>query len=83
MYFADGKALEAVRSLGIDVEDGAAFEQYMGEELDWSQYKDVMGHDAHEGARTKGGQVAFVLVLERALGCVLEGNSEALIKAAK
>ena len=81
-WFADGKSLDAMRQLGVDVQDAEELKQLMSEEVDWSKYKDVMKHDATSGIESKGAQVAFVLVLERALGCALEGKVSELVKAA-
>jgi len=83
-WFADRKSLDAVRTLfsGTEVGDAEGLRGVMEESLDWGQLTDVMGSDATGGVESVGARVAFVLVLERALGCVLEGKGDELVKAA-
>ncbi|KIY02368.1 uncharacterized protein Z520_02506 [Fonsecaea multimorphosa CBS 102226] len=90
--FADSKAMDAVRRIGVPVDDAEALRNLLVNELDWDQIRGHMGLQQsrldeapaelvtdQKEARV---QVAFVLALERALGCVLEGKVAELRTAA-
>jgi len=87
--YADSKALEAVKEIGIDVKDAEDFQSAIEGLIDWSWVGDM---GLQERKVSKGElvgedmemqvQAEFVVALERALGCVLEGKVAELRKAA-
>jgi hypothetical protein len=87
--FIDGKAKEALGDLGIKVADADELQGMIEKEVDWSKVGDM---GLNERALAKGElsgeemdvqvQSEFVVLVERALGCVLEGKVGDLRKAA-
>lgn len=76
--YADSKALEAVREIGIDVHDAEELQSTIEEGADWRWVGDMglqgdAGGEEDMEMETRV-QAEFVVVLERALGCVLEGK---------
>lgn len=84
--YADSKALEAVREVGIDVEDAEELQGAIEEGVDWSLVGDMGLQGGSKGEKDTEMetrvQAEFVVVLERALGCVLEGKVVELRRAA-
>ncbi|RVX66827.1 hypothetical protein B0A52_09557 [Exophiala mesophila] len=89
--FADQKALDALRQIGVPVKDADDLQSAIEREVDWT----LVGDMGLTGSDSKGSQIElsgeaeetqvqaeFVIVLERAIGCVLEGKVEELNKAA-
>lgn len=87
--YADGKALECLREIGIDVEDADELQNGIESLVDWERVGDMglqervlsKGELAGEEMETQV-QAEFVVALERAVGCVLEGKVEEFRKAA-
>jgi len=87
--YADSKALEAVREIGIDVKDAEDLQNAIEGLIDWNLVGDLglqerevskgqlVGEDMEMQVQTE-----YVVALERALGCVLEGKVAELRKAA-
>lgn len=84
--FADGKALEAVRDMGmVGVEDAAGLRDLVEEVVEEMGEKlGDMGLEGWENGLSKEQRlrIAFVVVLERAIGASLEGNAGEVRKAA-
>ncbi|KAK5044593.1 hypothetical protein LTR84_010607 [Exophiala bonariae] len=87
--YADGKAIDSLRQIGIEVEDAEDLQSAIEREVDWTQVKDMGLHERDLSKQQLVGemeetqmQAEFVVVLERAIGCVLEGKVEELKKAA-
>lgn len=80
--FADGRSLEALRKLGIAVEDADEVQEMVERFVDWATVG-AMGLDKAEGMDMEQQvQVEYVVLLERAVGAALEGKVEEVRKAA-
>ena len=87
--FVDGKAKEALEEVGIKTKDADELQNMIESEVDWSKIGDM---GLNERGISKGElsgeemevqvQAEFVVLVERALGCVLQGNVAELKKAA-
>jgi hypothetical protein len=87
--YVDDKSLEALREIGIPVSDAEDLQSALEREVDWDKVGDM---GLHERDLSKGQlvgeqeetqiQAEFVVALERALGCVLEGKVQELRNAA-
>ena len=87
--YADAKAIDSLRQIGIEVEDAEDLQSAIERDVDWSQVKDMGLHERDLSKQQLVGeaeetqtQAEFVVVLERAIGCVLEGKVDGLRKAA-
>ncbi|KIV93819.1 hypothetical protein PV10_05005 [Exophiala mesophila] len=89
--FADDKALDALRQIGVPVKDADDLQSAIEREVDWKLVGDMglAGSDSKGLQNELSGeeeetqvQAEFVIVLERAIGCVLEGKVEELNEAA-
>lgn len=87
--YADGKAMASLRQIGVDVEDAEDLQSAIERDVDWDKVKDMGLHERDLSKQQLVGeseetqmQAEFVVVLERAIGCVLEGKVEELKKAA-
>lgn len=92
--FADSRCIDALRELGIKVASGDELQELVERVVDWDKVGDMgltklvgtgreddkspddMDHDQRV-------QVEFVVLLERAVGCVLQGNVSQLKTAAR
>ncbi|OAP64519.1 hypothetical protein AYL99_00491 [Fonsecaea erecta] len=79
--FADSKAIDAMRQIGVSVDDAEALRTTLVNQVNWDKIGNMgLQESKPTGAQlvTEHGeaqvQVAFVVALERALGCVLEGR---------
>ncbi|KIW34976.1 uncharacterized protein PV07_01705 [Cladophialophora immunda] len=87
--FADSKAMDAMRTIGVSVDDAEQLRTVLGHETDWDKVGD-MGLQERNSNKAQlvqepgeaQVQLAFVVALERALGCVLEGKVAELQEAA-
>ena len=79
--YTDSKAMDALKELGMDVASVEALEDFMEDELEWEKAS-IMGIDGNIG-KNGDDKVAFVMLLERAIGCLLEGNVEEVKQRAK
>ncbi len=87
--YADGKSMDALNEIGIPVKDADDLQSAIEREVNWDKVGDM---GLHERALSKGElsgedeelqvQAEFVVALERAVGCVLEGKVQELRKAA-
>jgi hypothetical protein len=86
--FVDGKALKAVRELGLEgVEDAVGLKGLVEDVIEKDMGGEVGsmwlgGWDGKGVSKAQKLRIAFVVVLERALGASLEGNIEKVRKAA-
>ncbi len=84
--FVDGKALEAVRGMGLeDVKDAAALKEIVEDVVNGMKGKpEPKGLEGWDGTLSKEqkSRISFVVVLERALGASLEGNADEVRRAA-
>lgn len=91
--FADDKSLDALSQIGIPVKDANDLQSAIERDVDWNlvgdmglNERELSKHQLHgeeEGEDTQAqAQAQFVILLERAIGCVLEGNVLQLNKAA-
>ena len=71
--FADQRSLEALKELGLAVEDAEDLQELMEKEVNWKQAGD-MGLGKLSAGSQEQQRVAFVLILERGIGASLEGN---------
>lgn len=80
---ADGKSLEACKEIGLNVKDAEDLDQMMKREVNWTQVGN-MGLDKpfSELRKEQKQRLAFVLVLERAIGASLEGRLQDVRRAA-
>ena len=79
--FADRKAAEALEELGVDVPSAQELWEMVRSEVRWDEVGD-MGFDGHisklpTATRQK---IGFVVILERALGAILEGKRDELLE---
>lgn len=92
--FADSRCIDALRELGIKVASGDELQELVEKEVDWDKVGDMgltklvgTGRDNDESPddmdHEQRVQVEFVVLLERAVGCVLEGKVSELKKAAR
>ena len=80
--FGDEKCLDALGKMGMEVEDAEDLQDAIEGCVDWKRVGD-MGLREMEGLDMDVRvQVEFVVALERAVGCMLEGKVEVLRKAA-
>jgi hypothetical protein len=80
---ADGKSLEACKEVGLDVKDAEDLDQVMEREVDWTQVGNMgLENPLSELRKEQKQRLAFVLVLERAIGASLEGKLQDVRKAA-
>ena len=87
--FVDGKARDALVEVGLKVKDAEELQNMIESEADWSKIGDM---GLNERGLSKGElsgeemdvqvQSEFVVLVERALGCVLQKNVAELKKAA-
>ncbi|OCT50022.1 hypothetical protein CLCR_07283 [Cladophialophora carrionii] len=86
--YADGKSIDALKDIGIPVEHADDLHTAIDREVDWEIVRDI---GVHERGRSKSGRAGeeqarvratLVIALERAVGCVLEGNVQELRQAA-
>lgn len=87
--YADGKSIDALREIGVPVRDAEGLQSAIEREVNWDLVGDMGLHERDLSKAQLVGeqeetqvQAEFVVVLERAVGCVLEGNVQALRKAA-
>ena len=87
--FADKKSIEALNEIGIPVTDAEDLQSAIEREVDWDMVGDMGLHERDLSKGQLSGeqeetqvQAEFVVVLERAVGCVLEGKVQELRKAA-
>jgi hypothetical protein len=87
--YADEKSLSSLREIGIPVDTAEELQSAIEREVDWDKVGDMglqerdlsKGELVGEEEETQV-QAEFVVVLERAVGCVLEGKVQELRKAA-
>lgn len=87
--FADAKSLDALREIGIPVEDAEDLQSAIEREVEWDKVGD-MGLQERDLSQIQlvgeqeetQMQAEFVVALERAIGCVLEGKVDQFKKAA-
>ena len=80
--FADGRSLEAVRNLGVEVKDADDLQEKVETLVDWDKVG-TMGLDQAERMDMEQQiQVEYVVLLERAVGASLEGKIEQVRQAA-
>jgi len=87
--YADQKSLDSLKEIGIPIEDAEDLQSAIEREVDWDKVGDM---GLHERDLSKAQlvsemeelqvQAEFVVALERAVGCVLEGKVQELRKAA-
>jgi hypothetical protein len=87
--FVDGKAMEALSEVGIKVQDADELQGMVESKVDWSKVGDM---GLNERSLSKGElsgeemdvqiQTEFVVLVDRALGCMLQGKVAELKKAA-
>lgn len=80
--FADQKSLEALKELGLGVEDAEELQTLMEKEIDWKRVGDVGLGERVGCSEEQKKRVVFVLILERAIGTILEGNAQEVRKVA-
>lgn len=92
--FADTRCIDALRELGIKVANGDDLQELVEKEVDWDSVGDMgltklvgTGRENDESPEDmdyeQRVQVEFVVLLERAVGCVLERNVSQLKNAAR
>jgi len=81
--FADGRSLDALRELGIDVKDAEELQEMVETLVDWDKVGTMGLEPAKDMDMGQQIQVEFVVLLERAVGSALEGKIEDLKKAAQ
>ena len=80
--FADGRSLDAVRKLGLEVEDAEDLQEMVETLVDWDKVG-TMGLDKEAKMDMEQQvQVEYVVLLERAIGASLEGSIEQVRQAA-
>jgi hypothetical protein len=80
--FADGRSLEALRKLGVDVNDADELQDMLETLVDWDKVG-TMGLDKGEGMEMEQQiHVKYVVLLERAVGAALQGKVEEVKRAA-
>ncbi len=80
--FADGRSLDALRNLGVEVKDADELQEMVETLVDWAKVG-TMGLDKAEGMEMEQQiQLEYVVLLERAVGASLEGNIDEVKKAA-
>lgn len=87
--YADGKALDSLHQIGIDVKNAEDLKNTIKRDVDRDQVKDMGLHERGISKQQLVGdeetthmQAVFVVLLERAIGCVLENKVDELKKAA-
>jgi len=80
--FADDRSLDALRKLGVEVEDADDLQELVETLVDWDRVG-TMGLDHAESMEMEQQiQVEYVVLLERAVGASLENKIEEVKKAA-
>ncbi|KAJ9616367.1 hypothetical protein H2200_000085 [Cladophialophora chaetospira] len=87
--YADSKSIDALNEIGIPVKDAEDLQSAIEREVNWDKVGDM---GLHERDLSRGNlvgedeetqvQAEFVVALERAVGCVLEGKVKELREAA-
>ncbi|EXJ61990.1 hypothetical protein A1O7_02422 [Cladophialophora yegresii CBS 114405] len=86
--YADGKSIDAMKEIGIPVENAGDLHTAIERDVDWDIVGDMgvhgggLGKSERAGEQQTRGRARFVIALERAVGCVLEGNVRELRQAA-
>ena len=84
--YADSKAFDALRELGVKVGSADELQEMVERDVDFERVGDMGLSDERKGVEEKDYEVQvaveFVTVLERAVGCSLEGKGSALRRAA-
>ena len=84
--YADGKSFDALRELGVKVGSADELQEMVERDVDFDRVGDMGLKEAEKGVDDMDYEVQvaveFVTVLERAVGCVLEGKGDALRNAA-
>lgn len=84
--YADPKAIDALREVGVKVADAEDLQEMIERDADFDKIGDMGLIDEKKGVDDKDYEVQtaveFVTVLERAIGCVLEHKVSELKKAA-
>jgi len=84
--YADSKAFDALRELGVKVGSADDLQEMIERDVDFERVGDMGLRQEKEGVEEKDYEVQvaveFVTVLERAVGCGLEGKTSALRSAA-
>ncbi|KAJ9656993.1 hypothetical protein H2198_004593 [Neophaeococcomyces mojaviensis] len=84
--YADPKAIDSLRECGVKVADAEHLQEMIESDIDWEKVGDMGLVEEKKGVDDKDYEVQvaveFVTVLERAVGCVLEGRVDELKQAA-
>ena len=84
--YADSRSLDALREVGIKVGSAEELREMIEKDVDFDKVGDMGLKDEKKGVEDKDYEtqvaVEFVTVLERAIGCSLEGKTSELRKAA-
>ncbi|OAG02119.1 uncharacterized protein CC84DRAFT_1099052 [Paraphaeosphaeria sporulosa] len=83
--YADPRSIDALRELGVKVADAEGLREVIGKEVDLAlvEKNGGLGYKKQEkGGEKANEKVVLVTVLERAIGCVLEGKVGELRSAA-
>lgn len=84
--YADPKAIDSLRECGVKVADAEDLQEMIERDVDWGKVGDMGYVEEEKGVDDKDYEVQiaveFVTVLERAVGCVLEGRVGELKQAA-
>lgn len=95
--YVDPKAMDSLKKLGIEVQDADDLQSLVEEVVDWEKVgqmgldklvatgseRDDADGKVEEMDHEQRVQVEFVVLLERAIGCVLEGRVEEMMEKAK
>lgn len=84
--YADSRAIDALRECGVKVADADGLQEMIERDVDWDKVGDMGLKDEKKGVDDMDYEVQtaveLVTVLERAIGCSLEGKVGELKKAA-
>ncbi|KAK6372543.1 hypothetical protein LTR64_004461 [Lithohypha guttulata] len=84
--YADPRSIDALRELGVKVADAENLQEMIESDVDWDNVGDMGLLEEKKGVDDKDYEVQvaveLVTVLERAIGCVLEGKVDQLRSAA-
>ncbi|KAK5095337.1 hypothetical protein LTS08_008237 [Lithohypha guttulata] len=84
--YADPRSIDALRELGVKVADAENLQEMIESDVDWDKVGDMGLLEEKKGVDDKDYEVQvaveLVTVLERAIGCVLEGKVDQLRSAA-
>ena len=80
--FADGRALEALKQLDVEVKDASELQEMVETIVDFDKVGDMGLNKAPNMDMEQQVQVEFVVLLERAVGATLEGKVEQVKKMA-